>query len=105
MVLGLGQHDAVDQHAGDLHLARARASPPRAMRSTWAITKPPRVLGRHRGGQVVERQRLALHGDVAGRVGRGAADQRDVDREGLVEQPLLAVDLDQLDQVFGACAR
>ena len=43
------------------------------------------VLRRHRQREVVERQRLALHGDVAGRVGGGAADQRDVDREGLVE--------------------
>ena len=35
----------------------------------------------HRERQGVERERLALHRDVAGRVGGRAADQRDVDRE------------------------
>jgi len=51
-----------------------------------------RVLGRHRQRQVVEGERLALHGDVAGEVRRRAAQDRNRDRERLVEQPLLAVD-------------
>jgi hypothetical protein len=65
------------------------------MRSTWAIARPARVLGRHRHREIVEGERLALHADVAGWVGRGAADQAHVDREGAVEEPLLAVDLEQ----------
>ena len=35
------------------------------------------------------------------RVGGRGADQRDVDRGRPVEQPLLAFDLDQLDEVLG----
>ena len=34
-------------------------------------------------------------------VGRGAADNRYIDRKRLVEQPLLAVDFDQPHQLFG----
>ena len=74
------------------------------MRSTWAITRPPEFFAAIASGQIVQRQRLALHRDVAGGIGGGAADQGDVDRERLVEQPLLAVDLDQPDEILGgAC--
>ena len=58
------------------------------------------VVRGHRLGEAVERQRLLLHAEVAGRIGAGGADQRHVDRSGLVEQPLLAFDLDQLDDVI-----
>ena len=75
--------------------------PRSAMRSTCAMTMPPRVARRHGDGQRLQRQRLALHGDVAVGVGGGAADDADVDREGLVEQVLLAVDRHQRDQVLG----
>ena len=50
------------------------------------------VVRRHRDRQRLERQRLALHRQVAVGVGGGGADDADVDREGLVEQALLAVD-------------
>ncbi len=36
-----------------------------------------RVLDRHRLGEIVDGQRLALHRDVAGLVRRGAAQKRD----------------------------
>ena len=39
--------------------------------------------------------------EVAGGVGGGGADEGDVDRERLVEQPLLAVELDQPDEILG----
>ena len=60
--------------------------PRSATRSTWTMTMPPELLRRHGDGQRLQRQRLALHGDVAVRVGGGAADDADIDREGLVEQ-------------------
>ena len=56
-------------------------------------------MGGHRLRQVVERQGFLLHADVAERVGARAADERDVDRRRLVEQPLLAFDFDELDDV------
>ena len=44
MVLGpLGDHDAVDQDAGDLDLARVAALPRSAMRSTCTMTMPPQL--------------------------------------------------------------
>ena len=64
-----------------------------------------RVLDRHRHGEIVEVERLALRGDVAVRVGRGAAQEGDVEREAAVEQPLLAVDLHEPDEVFRRDAR
>ena len=99
VVLRLPQHDAVHQDAGHLHLARierAGCGDPFHLRDDEAA----RILRRHRRGQAVERQRLPLHRDVAGDVRRGAADQRDVDREGLVEQPLAAGHFHQFDKVF-----
>ena len=99
MVLGLRHHHAVHQHAGDLHLARAQGLSRRDALDL-GDDEPPRVLGRHGDGEVVEGQRLPFHGDVAGGIGGGAADQRDVDRERLVAQPGLALDLGQLDEVL-----
>ena len=58
------------------------------------------VLRRRRKRQVVQRQRLALHRDVAAQVGGRAANQRHRHREGLVEQPVLAVDRQEPDQVL-----
>ena len=55
----------------------------------------------HRDRQPVERERLALHRDVAVRVGGGAADDGDMDRERLVEQEVLAADAQQRAQVLG----
>ena len=56
-------------------------------------------LGRHGDRQIVQDQRLALHADIAVGVGRGAAKDRDIDRDGLVEQPLLSVDLHHPDEI------
>ena len=59
------------------------------------------VLGGRCQRQIVEGQRLLFHRDVAVMVGGGAADDRDVDRKRLVEQPWLAIDFDQPHQLFG----
>ena len=62
------------------------------------------VLCRHRQREIVERQRLALHGDVAAQVGGGAAEQRHRDGERFVEQPFLVIDLHHPHQVVGSAA-
>ena len=64
--------------------------------------QPAGVVHRGGDGQGLQKQRLALHGDVAVRVGGGAPKERDVEPlECLVEQVLLTVDRHQLDPVFG----
>ena len=95
---GGGDHDAVDQDARHLHLLgrqRAGGRQPLDLGDDEALAR----LGRHRDRQVVEDQRLALHADIAVGVGGGAADDRDVDRDRLVEQPLPAVDLHHPDEI------
>ena len=62
--------------------------------------EPAGIPRRHGDRQIVEGQRLALHGDVAGGIGGRAAQQRDLNRKRLVAQPLLAADLDQFHQIF-----
>ena len=99
VVLGsLGDDDAVDQNAGHLDLARverAALGEPLDLRDDDAAA----VVRRHRDRQRLERQRLALHRQVAVGVGGGRADDPDLDRERLVEQDFLAVDLEQPHQV------
>ena len=50
--------------------------------------------------EVVQHQRLVLHRDVAREIGGRAADERYRHRKRLVEQPLLAVDGEQLDEIL-----
>ena len=71
------------------------------MRSTCAITSPPEFFAAIAEARLSSRQRLPFHGDVAGGIGGGAAHERDLDREGLVEEPGLAAQLDELDEVLG----
>ena len=99
VVLRLGDHDAVDQRPGDedaLRGERAGDGDALDLDDDDAVG----VVRGHGGGGGVELQRLALHGGVAARVGGGGAQEGDVDREGAVEQPLLAVDLEEADDVF-----
>ena len=95
------RHDhAIDQRSRHEHLARmqrAGARDPLHLHDHDAA----RVLDRHRHREIVEVERLALRRDVAVRVGGGAAQESDVEREAAVEQPLLAVDLHHPDEVFG----
>ena len=100
VVLRLGDHDAVDERAGDQHALRGqRAGDGDAL--DLDDDDAVGVVRGHGGGGGVELQRLALHGGVAARVGGGGAQEGDVDREGAVEQPLLAVDLEEADDVLG----
>ena len=83
VILGLlGDDDAVDQDAGDLHLPRVERA---ALGDALDLDddEAARVARRHGDRQRLQRQRLALHGDVAVAVGGGAAHDGDVDRERL----------------------
>ena len=100
VILGPGHHDAIHQHAGNLYLTRIECSV-RANALDLSNDETVGVLGRHRQSKIVERQGLALHGDVAAQIGGGAAKQCHRDRKCLVEQPLLVVNLHDSDQVFG----
>ena len=53
---------------------------------------------RHSGN--VHRANFTVYGAVAALIAVGSAQEYDVDREALVQQALLALDLDQLDQIF-----
>ena len=59
------------------------------------------VPGGHRHRQHLALDGLALHRQVAVLVGGRAADDRDVDREGVEQQPFAAAQRDDLDEVLG----
>ena len=103
MVFRLGNDDAIDQYARNFDMPRIeRTGGGDAF--DLGDDEALAVLGGRCQCQVVEGQRLLFHRDVAVAVGGGAADDRDIDRKRLVEQPLLAVDLHQPHQLFGgAC--
>ena len=80
MVLGLRDDDAVDQYAGDLHLARTQAAAlgdPLHLHDHQAAG----VVHRGRHGQRLQRQRLALHGDVPLGIRGGAAQEGHIELE------------------------
>ncbi len=101
MVLGLfGDDHEIDQHARNFHQAWIEGA---AVGNPFDLgdDDAARVVRGHGDGLRFQRQRLLLHGDVAVEVGCGAADERDMDRESLVEEIVLAVDGHQADDVFG----
>ena len=101
MVLWLRHHDdAIDERARDLHLPRVER-PQLGDALDLHDHQPAGVVRRHRQRQRFDRQRLALHGDVAVRVGGGAANDADIDRDRLVEEILLAADRHQFDHILG----
>ena len=103
MMLRVRHDHAVDERARHEHLARMeRPGPgdPLDLHDHDAA----RVLDRHRHREIVEVERLALGRHVAVRVGGGAAQEGDVEREAAIEQPFLAVDLHHPDEVFGGDA-
>jgi hypothetical protein len=94
----LGDDDAVDEDAGHLDLARVKRA---ALGDALDLRDDDAaaVVRRHRDRQRLERQRLVLHRQVAVGVGGRRADDPDLNRERLVEEHLLAVDLHHADEV------
>ena len=96
----LGDDHAIDQDAGDLDLARVQAA---ALGDALDLhdDAPAGVVRGHGDRERLQRQRLALHRDVAVGIGGGAAHDGDVDRKRAVEEILRPVDLHQADEVGG----
>ena len=94
-----GDDDAIDQDSRNLDLARRQ---PAAFGDPFDLgdDDPVAVLGRHRHGEIVERQGFPFHRDVAESIGGRTAHEGDVDLADLVEQPLLAIDFDQTDETL-----
>jgi hypothetical protein len=99
VMLGLGEHHAVDEDSRHLDVAGVQ----RALRSNALHLRnddAARIAGGDCEREILERQRLALGGDVAVGIRSRAADERNVDRECLEEQHVLAVDLEHPDDVL-----
>ena len=96
----LGDDDAIDEDPGNLHLPRVERS---ALGDAFDLRDDDAagVARGHRDREALERQRLALHRDVAVGIGGGAADHADVDRERAVEEVFLVAERHQRDQIFG----
>ena len=102
VVLGpLRDYHAIDQDPGDLDLPGVEAM---AVGKALDLgnDEATRIMDGHGDSLGLQRQGLALHGDIALRVGGGAANEADLDREGLVKQILIAVDLHQAHQIDAA---
>ena len=98
MQLGGSDDDGIDEDVGDLDQARVEGpggNDPLDLNDDLAAV----VAGGAGHGEVVEGERLALHGDVAVLVGGGAAQEGDVDGGGAVEQQLLTAEMHDLDKV------
>ena len=92
--------DVVDQGAGHLDVAHPQAAARREL-ADLGDDDAAAVARGHRHRQHLALDGLALHRQVAVLVGGRAADDRDVDREGVEEQPLPAAQRDDLDEVLG----
>ncbi len=87
----LADHHAVDQDAGDLDVLGVQGA---VLGEALHLHDhhAPGVAHRRGDGQRLQGQGLALHADIAQGVGGGAAQQRHLQRQGPVEEVLLAVD-------------
>ena len=96
----LGDHDAFDENAGHFHLSRVQAA---AFGNAFHLhdNDAAGIARRHRDRQRLQRQRFALHRDVAVRIGGGAAKDPHVDRKRAVEEILIVADLHQRDDILG----
>ena len=93
VVLRPREHDAIDQHAGDLDLARIErigGGDALDLRDDEARASSCAAIAAARLSSVSASRSIVM---LPAGIGGGAADQRDVDREGFVAQPLLAIDL------------
>jgi len=100
MIIRFGEDHAVDQNAGYLDVARVeriRGRDSLDLRDHEAT----RIFRGHGRIKVVQRKRLALHGDIAVRIAGGPPDQCDVDGERLIAQPFLTIDLHNPNELLG----
>src|ERR1700719_859794 len=100
MIFGFGEHDAVEQNAGYLHLAgveRIRRCNALDLRYYEAA----RIFSRHGSSEIIQRESLTLHGDVTIGIASRPPDECDVGGERFVAQPFLAIDFHELDEILG----
>jgi hypothetical protein len=94
-----GLDDVIDQDAGHFDVAGTqRVGGDHALDLRDHQTAG--ILGRGGNGQSVQRQRFIFHGDIAIAIRGSAANERHIDAERFVQQPFLAVDDDDLDQLL-----
>jgi len=97
--LRVRHHDAIDHDARHLHV-------PRVERAAFGDAldlrdhDAARVARRHCDRERLERQRLLLHRLIAVGIASRCPDDPDIDRERLVEEAFLAIDVDQADGVL-----
>jgi hypothetical protein len=99
VVLWLGHNHAIHQRTGKQHMPRiqrAGLGDPLHLHDHNAAG----IFHRHRHGQAVEVERFPLRRYVAFRIGRCAAQERHVDRQGAVEQPLPPFDFHDANKIF-----
>ncbi len=90
----------VDQGAGNLDIAERQAA--RSRQLTHLGDDPAAaVVGGHGHREHLPLDGLALHGQVAVLVGAGPPDDRDIDGKGVEQQPLLAAQGHDLDEIVG----
>ena len=102
MLLGGCHDDHVDQRSRDAHRLRVidATDCPLDLRDDDAAVVPRRLRDR----KDIPDDPLPLHGKIPASVRAGGPDQSDMDREGSVAQPLIAVEFEPLHERFdGAC--
>ena len=99
VIVGLGDHDVVDEVSGDAHEVRVESAR-RDHRLRLGDHDPAGIVDGLGDGKDLHLQALVLHRQVAHLVGVRAADEPDVDREPAIVQVLLAVQLDERDEVL-----
>ena len=99
VIFAIGDHDTVDEITGNHHFfGRQRSSGSDALH--LGNDQTAGVLRRHGDRQHVESQRLTFHGDIALRIGRGTADQGNVNRDGVIKQPFFTKQFFHFHQFF-----
>ena len=99
MIFRLRHDDAVDENPRDLHVARIQRAPV-GDALDLDDDQTAGILCRHGNREHFQRHGLALHGDVAVQVGRRAPEKRHLHRHGTVCQVFLAVEGNDLDEIF-----
>src|SRR5260221_3172615 len=92
--------DVVDERPRDLHVSHPQAAARRQL-ADLSDDDSAAVPGGHGHRQHLRLDRLALHRQVAVLVGGRAANDGEIHREGVEQEPLPAAEGDDLDEVLG----